>query len=73
MSRSPDATMFVCRLTLSLPATPSTDTDASINDQTANMLQRAGHELVCLVPEWSPSPDCAWSFAEDLMRILRVS
>ena len=48
-------------------------TDASINDQTANMLQRAGHELVCLAPEWSPSPHRAWSFAEDLMRILRVS
>ena len=27
----------------------------------------------CLVPEWSPSPDCAWSFAEDLTCILRVS
>ena len=37
------------------------------------MLQRAAHELVCLVPERSPSPACAWSFAEDLMRILRVS
>ena len=70
--------IFVCQLALqdclwTAPAKPFTDTRC-IHDKlyTDSTPQVRRSQACCLMPVCSPSPDCAWSSAEVVTRILSI-